>query len=172
MKFPLNGALTIGTLDGANIEIMEEIGADNIFIFGMNSEEVAAMRLNYSPKDWYHGNPELKTVIDMIGSGAFSPAEPSLFQPIIDALLTADNYMLLADFASYMQSQTEVNSLYLNRDEWCRKSIINTAGVGKFSSDRTISEYARDIWNVSPHIVGTRKNHNNDDNTNAPGTSH
>jgi len=163
MKFTLNGALTIGTLDGANIEIMEEVGADNIFIFGMNSEEVAAMRKNYSPKDWYIGNPELKTVLDMIGNGAFSPDEPFLFEPIIDSLLTADNYMHLADFASYMKSQEEVNKLYLNRDEWCRKTIINTSGVGKFSSDRTISEYAREIWNVSPHIVGSRRKHNSDE---------
>ena len=171
MKFTLNGALTIGTLDGANIEIMEEVGADNIFIFGMDSEEIAAMRMNYSPKDWYDANPELKSVIDMISSGTFSPAEPNLFQPIIDSLLTADNYMLLADFASYMQTQEEVGRLFLNKDEWCRKSIINTAGVGKFSSDRTISEYAKEIWGVSPHIVGTRKNHNNVADIIIPGTS-
>lgn len=156
MKFTLNGALTIGTLDGANIEIMEEVGAENIFIFGMNAAEVASLRRNYSPRDWYNGNPELKLVIDMIGWGAFSPSAPNLFQPILDSLLLADNYMLLADFASYMASQEEVGKLYLDRDEWYRKSIINTAGVGKFSSDRTIREYARDIWGVAPHIVGTR----------------
>ncbi len=143
MKFTLNGALTIGTLDGANIEILEEVGAENIFIFGMNADEVTALRSHYSPREWYNNNPELKTVLDMIGSGSFSPNEPNLFQPIVDSLLTADNYMLLADFASYMKSQEEVSRLYLNRDEWCRKSIMNSAGVGKFSSDRTISEYAR-----------------------------
>lgn len=156
MKFTLNGALTIGTLDGANIEIMEEVGAENIFIFGMNAAEVASLRRNYNPRDWYNGNPELKLVIDMIGWGAFSPSTPNLFQPILDSLLLADNYMLLADFASYTASQEEVGKLYLGRDEWYRKSIINTAGVGKFSSDRTIREYARDIWGVAPHIVGTR----------------
>lgn len=171
MKFALNGALTIGTLDGANIEIMEEVGAENIFIFGMNSDEVASMRRNYSPKDWYNGNPELKTVIDMIRNDNFSPSEPNLFQPITDALLSADYYMLLADFASYLSSQQEAGRLYLDRDEWCRKSIINTSGVGKFSSDRTISEYARDIWGVSPHIVGTRNYRNNDDSSIIPGTS-
>ena len=156
MKFTLNGALTIGTLDGANIEIMEEVGAENIFIFGMNAAEVASLRRNYNPKDWYNGNPELKLVIDMIGWGAFSPAAPNLFQPLVDALLSADHYMLLADFASYLASQEEVGKLFLDSDEWCRKSIINTAGVGKFSSDRTIREYARDIWGVAPHIVGSR----------------
>ena len=172
MKFTLNGALTIGTLDGANIEILEEVGAENIFIFGMNADEVTTMRSHYAPREWYNNNPELKTVLDMIDSGSFSPNEPNLFQPIVDSLLTADNYMLLADFASYMKSQEAVNRLYLNRDEWCRKSIINSAGVGKFSSDRTISEYAEDIWNVSPHIVGTRKNHNTDENMITPGTAH
>ena len=156
MKFTLNGALTIGTLDGANIEIMEEVGAENIFIFGMNSDEVAAMRRNYSPKDWYNGNPELKKVIDQIGNGTFSPAEPDLFQPLVDSLLSSDSYMLLADFAAYLKSQEEVNKLFLDSGEWCRKSIINTASVGKFSSDRTIREYARDIWAVAPHIVGSR----------------
>jgi starch phosphorylase len=171
MKFTLNGALTIGTLDGANIEIMEEVGAENIFIFGMNSDEVASMRRNYSPRDWYNGNPELKAVIDMIGNGTFSHSEPDLFQPIIDTLLSADNYMLLADFASYMASQEEAGRLYLNSDEWYKKSIINSSGVGKFSSDRTISDYARDIWNVSPHIVGSRKNHKPDDSKIIPGTS-
>jgi starch phosphorylase len=171
MKFTLNGALTIGTLDGANIEIMEEVGAENIFIFGMNSEEVTALRKNYSPRDWYNGNSELKDVIDMIGNGSFSPGEPDLFQPIFDSLLSADNYMLLADFASYMAAQEEVGRLYLNNSEWCRISIINTAGVGKFSSDRTISDYARDIWHVSPHIVGSRKARNPEDSGVIPETS-
>jgi len=171
MKFTLNGALTIGTLDGANIEIMEEVGVENIFIFGMNSEEVAAMRKNYYPKDWYNSNPELKAVIDMIGNGTFSPTDPGLFQPIIESLLTTDDYMLMADFASYMKSQEAVNRLYLDSQEWCRKSIINTAAVGKFSSDRTIAEYAKDIWNVSPHVVGTRKSRNSDSHMNIPGTS-
>jgi starch phosphorylase len=155
MKFTLNGALTMGTLDGANIEIMEEVGEENIFIFGMNAAEVAALRKNYSPRDWYNGNPELKTVLDMIAAGAFSPGSPNLFQPIIDSLLQGgDYYMLLADFASYQAAQEEAGSLYLDRNEWLRKSILNTAGVGKFSSDRTIQQYAMDIWGVSPHRSG------------------
>jgi starch phosphorylase len=157
MKFTLNGALTIGTLDGANIEIMEEVGEENIFIFGMNADEVGRMRKNYNPRDWYDANPELKQVIDMIASGSFSHGAPDLFQPIIDSLLReGDFYMLLADFASYVATQDEVGRLYLDRDEWLRKSILNTAGVGKFSSDRTIQEYARDIWGVCPHEVGSR----------------
>ena len=157
MKFTLNGALTIGTLDGANIEIMEEVGEENIFIFGMNADEVGRMRKNYNPRDWYDANPELKQVIDMIASGSFSHGATDLFQPIIDSLLReGDFYMLLADFASYVATQDEVGSLYLDRDEWLRKSILNTAGVGKFSSDRTIQEYARDIWGVCPHEVGNR----------------
>jgi len=157
MKFTLNGALTIGTLDGANIEIMEEVGPDNIFIFGMNAAEVASLRKNYNPRDWYNGNAELKLVLDMIASGTFSPGAPNLFQPIIDALLEGgDYYMLLADFASYQAAQENVSRLYLDSDEWLRRSIINTAGVGKFSSDRTIREYAGEIWGVAPHIVGSR----------------
>lgn len=157
MKFTLNGALTIGTLDGANIEIMEEVGSENIFIFGMNAAEVVALRKNYNPRDWYNGNQELKQVLDMIGQGAFSPDTPDLFQPLLDSLLAnGDHYMLLADFASYQAAQEDVGRLYLNSVEWQRRSIINTAGVGKFSSDRTIREYAREIWGVEPHIVGTR----------------
>lgn len=154
MKFTLNGALTIGTLDGANIEIMEEVGSDNIFIFGMNAAEVANLRKNYNPRDWYNGNPELRQVLDMIAADSFSPGAPGLFQPIVDALLSGgDYYMLLADFASYLAAQVEVGRIYLDQDEWQRRSIINTAGVGKFSSDRTIREYAREIWKVAPHIV-------------------
>ncbi len=155
MKFTLNGALTIGTLDGANIEIMEEVGQENIFIFGLNAAEVTALRKNYNPRDWYNGNPELKLVLDMIARGTFSSDIPNLFQPIIDALLTdGDYYMLLADFASYQKAQEDASRLYLENDEWQRRSIINTAGVGKFSSDRTIREYAAEIWGVAPHKIG------------------
>jgi starch phosphorylase len=154
MKFTLNGALTIGTLDGANIEIMEEVGSDNIFIFGMNAAEVANLKKNYNPRDWYNGNQELKLVLDMIGSGTFSPGSPELFQPIVETLLVnGDYYMLLADFASYLAAQEDVGRLYRDSEEWQRRSILNTAGVGKFSSDRTIREYARDIWGVAPHSI-------------------
>ncbi len=164
MKFTLNGAQTIGTLDGANIEIMEEVGEENIFIFGMNSGEVADLRKNYSPRDWYNSNPELKTVIDMIGGGDFSPDAPNPFQPIIQSLLAdGDYYMLLADFASYQTAHEDAGRIYLDRQEWLRRSIINTAGVGKFSSDRTIQEYAREIWEVSPHRVGGWSSVNSED---------
>jgi starch phosphorylase len=137
----------------------------------MTADEITAMRSHYSPRDWYNNNPELKSVIDMIGNGTFSPREPDLFQPIVESLLTVDKYMLLADFATYMKSQEEVGKLYLDKDEWCRKSILNCAAVGKFSSDRTIADYARDIWNVSPHIVGSRKARNSDDAIFNPVTS-
>jgi starch phosphorylase len=158
MKFTLNGALTIGTLDGANIEIMEEVGEENIFIFGMTADEVARLRQHYNPMDWYHGNPELREVLDMIASDRFSPGVPDLYQAIIDSLLHGDDYyMLLADFSSYLATQDAVGRLYLDRDEWLRKSILNTAGVGKFSSDRTIREYADDIWGVAPHEVSSRE---------------
>jgi starch phosphorylase len=157
MKFTLNGALTIGTLDGANIEIMEEVGRENIFIFGMNAAEVAELRKNYNPRDWYLNNPELREILDMISADAFSGGAAGLFQPLVDALLVdGDFYMLLADYASYRAAHDEVGRLYLDRDEWLRRSIINTAGIGRFSSDRTIREYANDIWKVAPHIVGSR----------------
>lgn len=152
MKFALNGALTIGTLDGANIEIMEEVGRENIFIFGMTAGEVDELhRRGYDPRDYYHRIPELKQVLDQIAEGFFSPATPDLFRPIVDVLLNqGDNYMLLADYASYVACQEEVSRLYLNPDEWARRAILNCAGMGKFSSDRTIAEYARDIWGVEP----------------------
>jgi len=157
MKFTLNGALTIGTLDGANIEIMEEVGEENIFIFGMTADEVLSLRQNYNPKEWYNGNQELKQILDMIASGHFSPDSPELFRPLVESLLEGgDYYMLLADFSSYIATQNSVGRLYLDREEWVRKSILNTAGIGKFSSDRTINEYARDIWGVLPQEVGSR----------------
>ncbi|ABB31182.1 glycogen/starch/alpha-glucan phosphorylase [Geobacter metallireducens RCH3] len=155
MKFALNGALTIGTLDGANIEIMEEVGRDNIFIFGMNADEVEDLRRRgYNPRDYYSRNPELKKVLDMIAEGYFFPANRDLFRPIVDSLLNqGDHYMLLADYASYVACQEEVSRLYLDREQWARKAILNCAGMGKFSSDRTIAEYAREIWDVEPFEV-------------------
>uniref|UniRef100_A0A831UDA3 Alpha-1,4 glucan phosphorylase n=1 Tax=Geobacter metallireducens TaxID=28232 RepID=A0A831UDA3_GEOME len=155
MKFALNGALTIGTLDGANIEIMEEVGRDNIFIFGMNAQEVGDLRRRgYNPRDYYSGNPELKKVLDMIAEGHFSPGNRDLFRPIVDTLLTqGDHYLLLADYASYVACQEEVSRLYLDQNQWARKAILNCAGMGKFSSDRTIAEYAREIWGVKPFTV-------------------
>jgi glycogen phosphorylase len=155
MKFALNGALTIGTLDGANIEIMEEVGKDNIFIFGLTTAEAAELRARgYNPREYYNRQPELKKVLDMIAEGYFSPADPGLFRPIVDALLNrGDQYFLLADFAAYVACQEEVARLYLDRDEWSRRAILNTAAMGMFSSDRTIAEYAHDIWDVETVAV-------------------
>jgi starch phosphorylase len=152
MKFALNGALTIGTLDGANIEIRENVGADNIFIFGHTAEEVAAIKGNgYDPQRYYEETPQLRQVLDQIGSGEFSHDDPGRFQPIVDSLLRhGDMYLLLADYASYVAAQGAVDALYRNPTEWARKAVLNVAGVGPFSSDRTIREYAEEIWNVKP----------------------
>jgi len=150
MKMALNGALTIGTLDGANVEIKEEVGDDNIFIFGLTTPEVAATKANgYNPWDFYHANPELKEVLDMIASGFFSAEEPSRYQAIFDNLMkNGDHYLLLADYASYIAKQDEVSEVYKDQEEWSRRAILNVARVAKFSSDRTIGEYADNIWNV------------------------
>jgi starch phosphorylase len=152
MKFSLNGALTIGTMDGANVEIREEVGADNIFIFGLDSGGVADLkRTGYDPQYYYYKNRELKRLINQIQQGFFSPNQPDLFRPIADALLhQGDNYLLLADYESYVACQDRVGATFRKRDEWARMSILNTANMGKFSTDRTIAEYARDIWGVKP----------------------
>ena len=150
MKMALNGALTIGTLDGANVEIKEEVGDENIFIFGLTTPQVAQMKANgYNPRDYYFSNPALKQVLDMIGSGFFSPDDHNRYQAIVDNLLNnGDNYLLLADYASYTATQDEVGKLYQNPEEWSRRAILNVARMAKFSSDRTIGEYAKNIWNV------------------------
>jgi starch phosphorylase len=156
MKLGLNGALTIGTLDGANIEMMEEVGRENIFIFGMNTDEVVALRVNgYNPWDVYHANAELRQALDMINGGYFSPDEPSRFRPVFDALTgQGDRYLLLADYGSYLACQERVDALFRDPAEWARRAILNIAGMGKFSSDRTISEYADRIWGVMPMRIG------------------
>ena len=150
MKFALNGALTIGTLDGANIEIMEQVGEDNIFIFGLTAAEVEKLRREgYNPRDYYNSNPELKQVLDMIGSGYFSPRECNRYQQLIDNLLDqGDHYMLLADYAAYNTCHLDVAALYKDQEAWSRKAILNTANMGMFSSDRTIREYAQQIWDT------------------------
>lgn len=154
MKYSLNGALTVGTLDGANIEIMEEVGRDNIFIFGLTAEQVTGLKkAGYQPRDYYLHNPELKQAIDMIDNGSFSAHDPNLFKPIVDTLLDLDHYLLLADYSAYIACQDDVDRLYQQPDEWARTSILNTAAMGKFSSDRTIAEYARDIWNIKPEKI-------------------
>ena len=152
MKFALNGALTIGTLDGANVEILEEVGKDNIFIFGLKADEVVRKRQKgYDPRKYYDENQALKEVITLIDSGYFSPDEPSLFKPIVRSLLDqGDYYLVLADFEPYVRTQQRVAQTYLNQDQWTRMSILNTANMGKFSSDRAVMEYAKNIWGAAP----------------------
>ena len=155
MKLALNGALTIGTLDGANVEIREEVGDDNIFIFGMTVEEVEDRRSKgYNPWDLHRDDEELRAVVDWLGSDYWVPGEKAPFAPIHDTLLSGgDPYMVLADFRSFSDCQARVDAAYKDRDGWARKAILNTARVGKFSSDRTIREYADEIWKLSPlHI--------------------
>jgi len=152
MKMALNGALTIGTLDGANVEIKEEVGEENIFIFGLTTDEIALTKAaGYNPWDYYNSNAELKQVLDMIANGFFSVEEPDRYQAIFDNLLQkGDHYLLLADYASYIAAQDAVSALYQDQEEWSRRAILNVARVGKFSSDRTIGEYAKNIWHVAP----------------------
>jgi starch phosphorylase len=152
MKFALNGALTIGTLDGANIEIMEEVGAENIFIFGLTADAVARLkRSGYNPQDYYQNNAALKRALDMIGSGFFSAEDSGRYKPIVNNLLRyGDHYMLLADYDGYIAKQEEVAALYRDQEAWSRKAILNIAHMGKFSSDRTIREYASHVWRTEP----------------------
>uniref|UniRef100_A0A646QJD6 Alpha-1,4 glucan phosphorylase n=1 Tax=Hemiscolopendra marginata TaxID=943146 RepID=A0A646QJD6_9MYRI len=151
MKFMLNGALTIGTLDGANIEMMEEMGRDNIFIFGMNVDEVEALKSRgYNAWDYYNRIPELKQCIDQIQNGFFSPEDPNLYKDIANVLLNHDRFLLLADYEDYIKCQELVNRTFKNPTEWTKMCIKNIATSGKFSSDRTIAEYAREIWGVEP----------------------
>jgi starch phosphorylase len=152
MKFAMNGALTIGTLDGANVEIREEVGAENFFLFGLTVEQVKELkRRGYDPWEYYRQNRELKAVLDAIAGGAFSPGQPRMFQPVVDSLLNGgDPYLCLADFASYLQAQEEVSRAYRDDERWTRMAILNVARTGRFSSDRTIQQYADEIWGVSP----------------------
>ena len=153
MKFALNGALTIGTMDGANVEMAEEIGEENMFIFGLRANEVKELRdsSNYSPWDVYNENPEIRNALDLIGSGFFSPEERDLFEPIIYHLLhKGDYYLVLADLEEYDRARMEAFTLYKDKKGWYEKAVINVANMGKFSSDRTIQEYASDIWDLKP----------------------
>ncbi|RLA93594.1 MAG: glycogen phosphorylase, partial [Deltaproteobacteria bacterium] len=157
MKFAMNGALTIGTLDGANVEIREEVGAENFFLFGMTVEEVMNLWASgYDPMDYYRSDDELKQAIDLIKSGHFSNGDSGLFQPLVDSLLYNDEYMLLADYRSYIDCQDMVGQTYLDEDKWTRMSILNTARMGKFSSDRSITEYCQKIWDARPFPVKLR----------------
>jgi starch phosphorylase len=151
MKFMMNGALTIGTRDGATIEMAEEAGEDNFFLFGLTADEVASSRAWYSPRWHYHNQPEVRAALDLLFSDHFSPHEPGVFAPLRDTLLThGDHYMHLADLAPYLEADGRLRGLYADRDAWAYKAIVNVASSGKFSSDRTIAEYAGDIWHVRP----------------------
>ncbi len=154
MKFALNGAVTIGTLDGANIEIRDAVGAGNFFLFGLSSTEIEVRKKGgYRPREYYDADPRLREAIDQIGSGFFLPDEPELFQPLVNSLLGSDPFMLLADFASYVDCQDRVATAYRDPDDWTRKSILNTARIGYFSSDRAIREYCEKIWHVTPEPI-------------------
>jgi starch phosphorylase len=150
MKFALNGALTIGTLDGANIEIREAVGPENFFLFGLNAEQVQQARSTYRPYELYHSDPRLKEALDLIASGSFSPDDRSIFRPLVDSLLSDDPYFCLADFASYAETQERLARAYLDSHGWARMAIQNVSHVGGFSSDRTIRQYAEEIWKISP----------------------
>jgi starch phosphorylase len=151
MKFAMNGALTIGTLDGANIEIREAVGPENFFLFGLTAEEVAEhRRAGYVGRQVYEANPNVREVIDLISSGFFSPEDKHLFQPLVDSLLYEDRYLVLADFEAYARAQEEATRAYLDPKRWWKSAILNVARMGFFSSDRTIREYAKDIWGIVP----------------------
>ena len=151
MKFALNGGLIIGTLDGANVEIRQEVGAENFFLFGLTSDEVDELKAKgYNPYDYYASNGELKAIIDRLAAGDFSNGDRELFQPLVDNLLQQDPFLLLADYQSYIECQERVDRAYRDREAWIKMSILNVARMGRFSSDRAIREYCQDIWNVSP----------------------
>jgi starch phosphorylase len=151
MKLQLNGAVTIGTLDGANVEILEEVGSDNIFIFGLTTQEIEERRHRYNPWEIYHSDEEIRRALELIGRDYFSMVEPGIFKPILDALLAGgDRYFVLADLRAYIEAQSRVDAAYKDRDAWDRMAILNVARSGRFSSDRTIREYAEQIWHVGP----------------------
>ena len=151
MKFSMNGALTIGTLDGANIEIREEVGAENFFLFGLTAEEVYDLKRNgYNPWPYYESHDELREAVDLIRSGVFSGGDSNLYKPFVDSLLYHDEYLVLADYPSYIESQEKVSRAYRDQERWTRMSILNVARMGKFSSDRSIREYCEKIWKVEP----------------------
>lgn len=151
MKFSMNGALTIGTLDGANIEIREEVGTDNFFLFGLTTDQVYELKAKgYNSWSYYNSNPQLREVIDLINSGFFSHGDTQLFKPLVDSLLSQDQYLLFADYQSYIDCQEQVSQAYRNQENWTRMSILNTARMGKFSSDRSIKEYSEEIWKAEP----------------------
>ena len=155
MKFAMNGALTIGTLDGANVEIRDEVGAENFFLFGLTADEVRATKARgYQPRDVYRADAPLEAAVDLLTTGVLSRGDRELFRPLVDALLDRDDYMLLADYRSYVECQETVSRRFADAEHWTRASILNVARIGKFSSDRAIREYCEDIWQVSPvHVA-------------------
>ncbi|APZ44188.1 glycogen/starch/alpha-glucan phosphorylase [Acidihalobacter ferrooxydans] len=154
MKLALNGALTIGTLDGANVEILEEVGTENIYIFGLRTEDVARLRADgYRPRDYYENNAQLRRVLDMINSDFFAPNEPHRHSDIVNTLLDSDHYLVLADYADYVETQQHVSRLYKDQEAWAHKAMLNTARMGKFSIDRTVGEYASEIWSAEPYCI-------------------
>ncbi|NOQ89743.1 MAG: glycogen/starch/alpha-glucan family phosphorylase, partial [Gammaproteobacteria bacterium] len=158
MKFSMNGALTIGTLDGANVEIREEVGEENFFLFGLTVQEVADIKSQgYNPRSYYENNQKLRAVLDMISQGDFSHGDTRLFKPLVDELLNQDQYLVLADYQAYIDCQDKVSEVWRDQDLWTRMSILNVARIGKFSSDRSMNEYARDIWKVKPVPLGINK---------------
>jgi starch phosphorylase len=151
MKLGMNGALTIGTLDGANIEIREAVGEDNFFLFGLTAAEVLEhRRANIPGRAAYDATPELREVIDLVAGGFFSPEERGLFAPLVDTLLGRDEYLVMTDFAAYAAAQRRVDGAFRDAETWTRKAALNVARLGGFSSDRTILEYAREIWDIRP----------------------
>jgi glycogen phosphorylase len=151
MKFSMNGALTIGTLDGANVEIREEVGVENFFLFGLSAEEVYDLKSRgYQARALHESNDQLKGVIDLISSGHFSSGDSELFKPLVDSLLYHDEYLLFADYQSYVDCQDRVSQTYRDQEAWTRISILNAARMGKFSSDRTIRQYCDEIWKIGP----------------------
>ena len=154
MKFSLNGALTIGTLDGANVEIREEVGAENFFLFGFTAAEVAAVKAHgYRPRDHYERNATLHEVIDFIASGALDGGDAELFRPVVENLLDHDPFLLLADYQAYIDAQDRVSALWRDPQAWTGQSILNTARMGKFSSDRSIRDYCERVWKVQPAAI-------------------
>jgi starch phosphorylase len=151
MKLALNGAITIGTLDGANIEIRDRVGAENFFLFGLDAVQAAALRYgDYQPRAYYERDAELRAAIDAIATGTFSGGDGGAFTTVVNSLLGRDEYLTLADYRSYIDTQDQVNKAWLDPDEWTRMSVLNTARSGFFSADRTVADYCRTIWHIDP----------------------
>jgi starch phosphorylase len=154
MKFSLNGALTIGTLDGANVEIREEVGPENFFLFGLTAEQARdTMTHGYRPRNIYEQNAALREVLHFIASGSLADGNTSLFRPLVDNLLDSDPFLVLADYQAYVECQTRISELWRDPQAWTRTSILNVARMGKFSSDRSIRDYCRRVWQVEPMHV-------------------